>query len=411
MGDPQTSYPVVHVTGTNGKGSTVRMTTALLLAKGLTVGTYTSPHLERLNERLAWDGEAIEDEAFGEVLLALRDLEPFVIAEGGPLCDAFGEAPTWFELLTAAAYRWFADVAVDAAVVEVGLGGRYDATNVADAAVAVVTNVDLDHVDILGSTRAEIAAEKAGIIKAGSAVVLGEDDPSLVGIFEAEAERVGAAAVWRRHEDFGCEVNRLAIGGRLLDLRTPGARYEDVFVPLHGAHQGDNAAAALAAAEAFFGEPLREEVVAEGLAATTVPGRMEVVARRPLVVLDGAHNPAGARAAGVTLAEDFALSNRVIVVMGCLRGRDPLEMLQGLGPERIDHLIACPAPSPRGLPVEAVAEAARSLGLAAEEAASVASALETARRLAAPTDLVLVTGSLYVVGAARAVLRGGPAIA
>jgi dihydrofolate synthase/folylpolyglutamate synthase len=206
-------------------------------------------------------------------------------------------------------------------------------------------------------------------------------------------------------------VNRLAIGGRLLDLRTPGARYEDVFVPLHGAHQGDNAAAALAAAEAFFGEPLREEVVAEGLAATTVPGRMEVVARRPLVVLDGAHNPAGARAAGVTLAEDFALSNRVIVVMGCLRGRDPLEMLQGLGPERIDHLIACPAPSPRGLPVEAVAEAARSLGLAAEEAASVASALETARRLAAPTDLVLVTGSLYVVGAARAVLRGGPAIA
>jgi dihydrofolate synthase / folylpolyglutamate synthase len=407
MGDPQTSYPVVHVTGTNGKGSAVRMTTSLLLAKGLTVGTYSSPHLERLNERLAWNGEPIDDAAFAEVLLALRDLEPFVTADVG----APGEAPTWFELMTAAAYRWFADVAVDVAVVEVGLGGRYDATNVADAAVAVVTNVELDHVDILGSTRAEIAAEKAGIIKAGSVVVLGEDDPSLAGIFEAEAARVGAAALWRRHEDFGCEMNRLAVGGRLLDLRTPGARYEDVFVPLHGAHQGDNAAAAVAAAEAFFGEPLGEEVVAEGLAATTVPGRMEVVVRHPLVVLDGAHNAAGARAAGATLAEDFALAGRVIVVMGCLRGRDPGELLQGLGPERLEHVIACPAPSPRGLPAAAVADAARALGLRATEAPTVAAALEMARGLAGANDLVLVTGSLYVVGAARATLRGGPAIA
>lgn len=429
IGDPQGAYPVVHVTGTNGKGSTVRMTTALLLAKGITVGTYTSPHLVRLNERMAWNGEPINDAALAEVLSSLALLEPALGRLAAPGDDdrvrvgidpprgdeagddESGRLPTWFEIVTAAAYRWFADVAVDAAVIEVGLGGRYDATNIADGVVAVVTNVDLDHVDILGPTREHIAREKAGIVKPGAVVVLGETAPPLAAIFEEEAVRVGAAATWLRYRDFGCEANRLAAGGRLVDLRTPGARYEEVFVPLHGAHQGNNAACALAAAEAFFGEPLAADVVSEAFAAVTVPGRMEVVGRRPLVLLDGAHNAAGARVAGDTLAEDFAVAERVIVVMGCLRGRDPAELLSGLRPERIDHVWACPAPSPRGLDPASVAGAARSLGITADECDSVASALTGAFERAAPGDLVLVTGSLYVVGAARALLAGGPAVA
>jgi dihydrofolate synthase/folylpolyglutamate synthase len=404
MDDPQASCPVVHVTGTNGKGSTVRMVTSLLAAEGLTVGTYTSPHLERLNERIAANGAPISDEALAEVLAALRDLEPFV-ATMVPEPGAEASQLTWFELMTAAAYRWFADGAVEAAVVEVGLGGRFDATNIADGAVAVVTNIDLDHTELLGPTRSHVAAEKAGIVKKDSVLVLGETDPELLPIFEAEAERAGAAETWLRDRDWGCEVNRLALGGRLLDLRTPGARYEEVFLPLAGAHQGDNAAAAVAAAEAFFGTPLGDDVVREALASVTVPGRMEVMMRRPLVVLDGAHNAAGARVAGQTLAEDFAAAERVVLVMGCLRGRDPADLLRGLADRRLTHVVGCTAPSARGLPAEDVAAAAAGVGLRASAAGSVAEALEEAVSLVGTGDLVLVTGSLYVVGAARTILR------
>lgn len=406
MGDPQASYPVLHVTGTNGKGSTVRMATALLAADGLSVGTYTSPHLERLNERIARNGEPIPDGALAEVLSALRDLEPFAasLAGGG----AGLQGLSWFELMTAAAYRWFSDVAVEAAVVEVGLGGRFDATNVADGAVAAITNVDLDHTELLGPTREDVAREKAGIVKKGSVVVLGETDPALAAIFEAEAALVGAGEIWRRDRDFGCEANRLAHGGRLLDLRTPAAAYGEVYLPMAGAHQGDNAAVALAAVEAFFGAPLSEEVVHEAFREVTVPGRMEVVARRPLVVLDGAHNAAGARVAGETLAEDFTGLPRIVVVMGCLRGRDPADMLQGLLDPRVARVVACPAPSARGMGAEEVVEAARSVGLEAVAAPSVREALEEAISLAGPEDLVLVTGSLYVVGAARSLLREPP---
>src|SRR5438874_4763527 len=192
MGDPQRAYPVVHLTGTNGKGSTARMLTALLVAKGLSVGTYTSPHLERFNERMAWNGEPISDAAFVEVIEAVAAIEP--------LLDS---PPTVFEILTAAAYRWFTDVAVDVAVVEVGLGGRWDATNVADAQVAVVTNVSLDHAETIGPTLVDIATEKAGIVKPGSTLVLGETDPTLADIFRAAP----AAGVWERDRDFGCAVN------------------------------------------------------------------------------------------------------------------------------------------------------------------------------------------------------------
>ncbi|MBV8234647.1 MAG: bifunctional folylpolyglutamate synthase/dihydrofolate synthase, partial [Acidimicrobiia bacterium] len=310
MGEPQRAYPVLHLTGTNGKGSTARMLTALLVAKGLSVGTYTSPHLERFNERIAWNGDAISDAAFVEIIDAVASIE-----------RVMSDAPTVFEILTAAAFRWFADVAVDVGVVEVGLGGRWDATNVADGQVAVVTNISLDHAETIGPTLADIATEKAGIVKAGSTLVLGETDPALARIFRA----AGAAEVWEREQDFACDGNRLAHGGRLLDLRTPGATYTDVYLPLYGAHQGDNAAVALAGAEAFFGGPLDDRVVEEAFAAVRVPGRLEVIGRQPLVVLDGAHNPAGAAAAAGAIAEAFGDAAARVLVVGLLQGKDPAE--------------------------------------------------------------------------------------
>ena len=386
MGNPEAAYPVVHLTGTNGKGSTARMITSLLVAQGLSVGTYTSPDLQGVHERLTWNEEPISEGALAEVLEGVIRLE-----------ELMDEAPTRFEVLTAAAYRWFADLAVDVAVVEVGLGGRWDATNVAEADVAVVTNVSLDHAEILGPTLADIAWEKAGIVKKSSTLVLGEDDAELAAVFR----RAGAAEVCERGPDFACERSRTAHGGRLVDLRTPRASYPDVYLPVHGAHQGDNAAVALTAAEAFFGEALSAEVVDEALARVRIPGRMEVVSRRPLVILDGAHNPAGARAAGATLAEDFAAVRDRVVVMGMLRGRDPAEMIRALGLGPTTTLIACPPPSPRAVPAGQVAAAARAMGIDAVTAGTVPEAVDLAMTMAGADDLVLVTGSLYVVGAAR----------
>ncbi|MHB8465546.1 MAG: bifunctional folylpolyglutamate synthase/dihydrofolate synthase [Acidimicrobiales bacterium] len=386
LGDPQTAYPVVHVTGTNGKGSTARMASALLAAHGLQVGTYTSPHLERLNERIVWDGEPIEDDSLAEALLDIELVESHL-----------GTRLTHFEVLTAAAFRWFADVAVDVAVVEVGLGGRWDSTNVASGEVAVVTNVGLDHAEVIGPTLRDIATEKAGIIKPRSTVVLGETDPSLVPIFLAPP----AAAMWRRDVEFGCTRNVAAVGGRLLDLETPGGVTSDLFLPLHGPHQGDNAACALAATEAFFGRPISPSVAASAFASVTVPGRFEIVRRRPLVVLDGAHNPDGARALRRTLDDDFSGRRADILVVGFTAGRSPEEMLELIGASSARQIIAVAPPHPRALPAAAVAAAA---GPRAITAANVPAAIARALESAADEDFVLVTGSLYLVGDARAAL-------
>jgi dihydrofolate synthase/folylpolyglutamate synthase len=393
MGDPQANYPVIHITGTNGKGSTARMVTALLIARGLSVGTYTSPHLERLNERIAWGALAIPDDDLAEVLSAVAGLE--LLVDG---------RPTHFEVLTAAAFRWFADVAVDVAVVEVGLGGRWDATNVADGTVAVVTNVALDHAETIGPTLADIAREKAGIVKPGSTLVLGETDLELAAIFRDTP----AADVWERGREFRCATNALALGGRAVELVTRGGRYPDVFVPAHGAFQGENASVALAAAEAFFGSPLDAARVAEGFASVRLPGRLEVVGRRPLVILDGAHNPAGAAAAGAAIDEAFAsaVQGRVLVV-GMLQGRDPAAMLEAMHAGRARLVLACPPPSPRAKPAAEVAATAERLGTPARAVGSVEEAVDLALAEAGADELVLVTGSLYVVGAARRWLRVG----
>jgi dihydrofolate synthase/folylpolyglutamate synthase len=391
LGEPQRAYPVIHLTGTNGKGSTARLITALLAESGLSVGTYTSPHLQRVNERISRNGEAISDDELAEVLRDLEHLEPLT-----------GVTNSYFELLTAAAFRWFADIAVDVAVVEVGLLGRYDATNVADGLVAVVTNVGHDHSDFEGDWRVKVADEKAGIVKPGSTLVLGETDPELLPVFE----RAGAEVTWYRDFDFGLERNDLAVGGRLLDVRTPSGVYEEVFLPLHGAHQGDNAAIALAAAEAFFGTRIEDEVVAEAFARTKMPGRFEVVRRDPLVVLDGAHNSEGAAAAAETLYEDFSVSGDVLMVVGTMAPRDPAAVLAALEVERAGLVVACAPDSPRAVPANEVAAAAEALGANAVVEPDVVAAVDRALAIAGSDDAVLITGSLYVVGAARTHLVG-----
>ena len=389
LGDPQTAYPVIHLTGTNGKGSVARMVTELLREAGLSVGTYTSPHLERLNERIAWNGEPIPDDELGRVIGAVAAIE-----------ELSGVTPSYFEIVTAAAFTWFADNAVDVAVIEVGMLGRYDATNVADGTVAVLTNVGRDHTDGVGAWRQAIAEEKVGIVKPDATFVCGETDDELRSILEATP----AATTWWRGDDFDCDQAILAMGGRMVDLRTPSGTVDDVFLPLHGTHQADNASIALAAVEAFFDRRLDDDVVRAGFANVTSPGRFEIVSREPTVVLDAAHNVDGARACRETLREEFTLGGTIIVVVGMLGGRDPAEMLTELGATDAGFVIACTPDSPRAIPAPELAGVATSLGIVAESVPSVEDAVERARALATPDDLILVTGSLYVVGPARAAL-------
>ncbi len=391
LGEPQDAIPSIHITGTNGKGSTSAMATSLLMAKGLTVGTYTSPNLHAVAERLAHNGEPIDDRSLTDVLGELALLE-----------TVLPEKPTRFELLTAAALSWFSTEAVDAMVIEVGLGGTWDCTNVVHGDVAVLTNVSFDHTDVLGPTLEGIASDKAGIIEPGSRVVVGEMDPELAAIITRRAEEVGASSIWVAGRDFGSESNRLAVGGRVVTLWTPGGRYEDVLVPLHGAHQGRNASVALAAVEAFFGDPLAPEIVEEGLAAVRVPGRLEVLGRRPLLLVDGAHNAAGMAALADALTEEFAVDGTSVAVVGMLSGRDPSAMLAPLASIGVATVIACEPDSPRAMPVAAVSEAGRALGLSVYEEPDVSNALRVARGMVDADGLVVVAGSLYVVGAARA---------
>ena len=392
LGDPQLACPVLHLTGTNGKGSTARVLTALLMAQGLSVGTYSSPNLARVNERLARNGEPIDDGELAEVLGSLALLEPML-----------GARPSRFELLTAAAFSWFADSPVDVAVVEVGLGGRWDATNVAVGDVVAVTNVSYDHVEVLGPTLVDIASEKAGIVKPGSHLVVGETDPALLEVFEAAARSAGTRALWLRDRDFGCPGNRLAVGGRLLEVETPGGSYPELFLPLHGAHQGDNAALALGVAEAFFGAPLAADTVEAALASVRAPGRLEVVGRAPLVVLDGAHNVAGADALAAALLE-LHPGGGAVAVVGMLRGRDPSAMFQALARGGVVSVVTCTAPSPRAFGAGELCEAARAAGLEARATETVVDALTLARPPVAEDGLLVVTGSLYVVADARAAL-------
>ncbi len=425
MGDPQRCYRVIHVTGTNGKGSTVRVTARLLQEMGLRVGAYTSPHLVAPTERICVDSEPIDSAAFGA---AIGDVVRFA--------EHLQMRPTWFETVTSAALQHFADVAVDVAVVEVGMLGRFDATNVVEAEVAAITNVARDHTDGVGDWRRAIAQEKAGIIKPGTTVVCGETDPAMRDIFRAEPH----AVMFERGTDFAADNQRLEAHRWQADLRTPYGCHSDVMMSLHGRHQLDNVSLAVAATEAFFDAQLPDDVVKEALAGVRVPGRFEivtetsseasnavtsgkasnavastsgaVVAVEPLVVLDGAHNPAGARAAATTLNEDFGPVGPRFLVVGMQAGRDIAGVLEALEAARAERVLCCTAPTARGVAASEVAAAATSLGAPAEAIEDVAVALQRAMLLAESAaqksetasghpPVVIVAGSFTVVGAAK----------
>ncbi|MGI9604524.1 MAG: bifunctional folylpolyglutamate synthase/dihydrofolate synthase [Acidimicrobiales bacterium] len=388
-GDPHRAYRTIHVTGTNGKGSTATMIARLLQARGLHVGRYSSPHLESITERIEVDGEPMGRDDFAETVLALAQI-----------AELTEQPASYFELLTAAAYRWFAEVAVDVAVIEVGVLGRFDATNVIEADVAVLTNIGQDHTDGLGDWRRNIAGEKAGISKETSTFVVGETNPTLLDIFEAEP----SARLVLAERDFELTVSQPAVGGRLVDVRTTRGIYEDVFVAAHGEHQARNAAVAIAAVEEFFDSSLENDVVAEAFGELTLPGRMEVVASEPLVVLDGAHNPQAAAALSETLRTAFAGAAPRVFVLAALEPRNPPDFIADVGIGSGDFVVATPVNSPRSIDSQLICAAAEEIGATAETASDVDDAIDRARVLAGHDGLVVVTGSLYLVGEARRVV-------
>jgi dihydrofolate synthase/folylpolyglutamate synthase len=420
---PERTAPAIHLTGTNGKTTTARMVASLLAAFGVGAGVYTSPHLQDVRERVATATRLISPEEFAETWAYL---EPF-LAE----VDRESEQPvTFYEALTALAFTWFAELPVDAQVVEVGMGGTWDATNLVHGEVAIVNRVALDHPE-LGDTPVAVAAEKAGIIKRGATVVSQEQDDDVLAVIAERAARQ-AARLLVAGRDFGVERRRQAVGGQLLDLRTPSGVVPDVLVPLHGRHQADNAAGALVAVEAFLGahngpagsgsgaasrdgarvgpahRMLDPDTARAGFAAVTSPGRLEVVSRQPLVLLDGAHNPAGARALATALLEEFVVDRRTLVV-ACLADKDLRGIFEALAPAT-GRLIVTTNRSPRAAPAERLRKEAEALGLRAEVAPDVASAVQRAIDGAGETEAVVVTGSLYTVGEARELLLGdGPA--
>jgi dihydrofolate synthase / folylpolyglutamate synthase len=392
LGDPHLDYPKVHVTGTNGKGTTTTLVSSLLGASGLRVGTFTSPDLHSVTERIAVAGTPIDDEDFTLLLSRLSDVERVT-----------STVLTRFEILTVGALLHFSDEGVDAAVIEVGLGGTWDSTNVIDADVAVLTNVDLDHVAILGPTVEDIARDKLGIVKPGRTLVLGTTDPRVVAL-ALERAAVQEASVIRRDQDFHLDRNDVAVGGRLLSVTTGAAQFEDVLLSLHGIHQGDNAATALAATEAFLERPLGDAVVRSTLGSATMPGRLELLSRRPMIVVDGAHNPAGVRALVAALGGAFHVEGARRCVLGMLNGRVVDDMVTPLVAAGVSEFYCCPPSSPRAMSQHDVADAVRRAGGTAVAFPSVAAALAYAREHATDDDLIIAAGSLYLVAEVRAIV-------
>lgn len=398
MGNPEDSYPIIHIAGTNGKTSTSRMATLLLAALGLSAGTFVSPHLERVEERIGLNGTAATPEQFAE---AVADVAAFA----GVYEQRTDRRLTYFELTTAMAFAWFAGQAVDAAVIEVGLGGRLDATNAARGDVAVLTGVGIEHAEYLGDTVEAIAAEKLAIVDPGAVLVTGPL-PSALDPLVARVARERAGATFRYGEDFEVVRAVRAVGGWQLDLSGVHAGYEDLYLPLHGRHQTVNLAVAVAAVEALIGRRLAPEAVAQAAAAVTVPGRMEPVSSSPLVLLDGAHNPSGFEALGAALAEEFPTTSWTLV-LGVMEDKDLGLMLPAISP-RVAHVVACRVDSPRAIPAERLAELAAGLvDVPVEAHPDPATAVERAIEVAGEEGSVLVAGSLYLVGAVRSALLGG----
>lgn len=417
LGDPHRACPVVHVTGTNGKTSTARMIDRLLREHGLRTGRFTSPHLQHVGERITVDGLRLDEERF---VAAWDDIAPYVdlvdqrsLAEGGPRLS-------FFEVLTCMAFAVFADAPVDVAVVEVGLGGLWDSTNVADAAVAVVTPVALDHERWLGHGLRAIAEQKAGIVKDGSVLVMAEQQLEVAEVLLERAAATGAV-VAREGIEFGVLSRDVAVGGQRLTLKGLVGGAEDVYLPLHGAHQARNASVALAAVEAFLGSGgnaghgLDGDLVRDAFAHVDSPGRLEPVRRGPLVVVDAAHNPAGAEATAEGLREAFP-GTRLVGVVGVMADKDAEGILEQLEPV-LDEVVLTAARTGRAMPADELADTARGVfgddrvTVAEDLADAVDRAVAAAEQSAGGDEVaagVLVTGSVYLVAEARAML-GAPA--
>lgn len=413
LGEPNKACPIIHITGTNGKTSTARMIEQGLIAHGLSTGRYTSPHLSKVTERISINGEPVSDETFVRIWDEIRPYLAIVDAE----LEADDQPRlTYFECLTILGYAVFADQPVDVAVVEVGLGGITDATNVGDGAVSVVTPISLDHTDLLGDTTGEIAVEKAGIIKPGGFLVSAVQPRDAAQVLLEKAQEVGVPFRFEGVE-FGVESRAVAVGGQMLDIQGLAGRYDEVFLPLHGAHQAENAAVAIAALEAFFGGGEREldpEVLREAFLNVTSPGRLEVVRTAPTIIVDAAHNPDGIRVSAEAIQESFNFS-KLVVVLGVLQEKDAAEILnqlkESLG-DLAEEICLTQSTSPRAIPAAELAELAVDLGWG-EENVHISEKLDDAiewavARSEANDDLsggVLITGSITVVAEARILLQ------
>ena len=424
LGSPQRSYPSIHIAGTNGKTSVARIIDALLTAFSRRTGRVTSPHLQSAVERIAIDNEPISPARYVEVY---REIEPFVQLVDAQSEAAGGPAMSKFEVLTAMAFAAFADAPVDIAVVEVGMGGRWDATNVVDAPVAVITPIGIDHAEYLGDTIGEIAAEKAGIIGAprgelvqtDTVAVIGRQAPEAMEVLLAQAVR-SDAAVAREDSEFAVLGRQVAVGGQVLQLQGLGGVYSDIFLPLHGEHQAHNAVVALAAVEAFFGagadRQLDIDTVRAGFAAAASPGRLERMRSAPTVFLDAAHNPAGAAALAEALSSEFDF-RFLVGVLSLMGDKDVTGILTALEPA-FDQIVVTHNGSPRALEVDALA-------LRAEEifgpdrvvrADTLPDAIEVATALVEDSAAeegfagagIVITGSVVTAGAARTLFGKDP---
>ncbi|MBV1778314.1 bifunctional folylpolyglutamate synthase/dihydrofolate synthase [Paeniglutamicibacter sp. ABSL32-1] len=414
LGEPNKAYPIIHVTGTNGKTSTARMIESLLRAHDLRTGRYSSPHLVSVTERIAIDGESVDDETFVRIWDEIR---PYLQIVDDELAAKGENRLTYFEAVTILGFAVFADTPVDVAIIEVGLGGITDATNVGDGQVSVFTPISLDHTDLLGDTVELIADEKAGIIKPGGFMVSSAQPADAAQVL---LERARGLEVPYRFEgvEFGVENRTVAVGGQQIDLQGLAGRYPGILLPLHGEHQAQNAAVALAAVEAFIGggeTPLNHDLVMEGFGAATSPGRLEVIRKAPTVLLDAGHNPDGIRASAAAVKESFGFT-KLVLVIGILAEKDAPAMLAQLRESYLDlteDICITQSNSPRAIPAGELAGMALEAGFNEEDifvTERLDDALEWAvGRSEAGEDFgggVLVTGSITLVGEARMLLGG-----
>jgi len=404
LGSPQLTYPTIHIGGTNGKTSTSRMIDSMLFEMGLRTGRFTSPHLESYLERISINGQPINA---AELIFSYNDISPYL-----DLMDSKFENPiSFFEAITALAFAAFAEHPIDVGVIEVGMGGEWDATNVVQAGVSVITPIGLDHTEYLGNTLTEIAQTKGGILKPGGFGVFARQESEAAIELLRKAAEVGID-VAREGIEYSLASRAVAVCGQLISISGLNESYDDIFLPLHGKHQATNAATALVAVEAFFGDTaLDHDAVRAGFAAVTSPGRCEVVHRDPTILLDAAHNPHGAKALAETIANEFTF-DEVIGVVAAFGDKDVRGILLELEPV-MNEIIVTANSSPRAMKLSDLEKVAIEIfgkdRVAAIEtlAAAIDQAIKDAKRPLSDDSVgILITGSVITVGESRAIING-----